>query len=120
MRVRQAASQSKKTALARQPGATLSPGEEQEAMCRSATSWPLSFALAWYHVVHDGDQADLSRISRLLRQCGELIAAESDLERLARYADDARKMAQDLEKRCRDDIARQGAMVVASAFAPVG
>ena len=73
----------------------LPPSIEQEAELLAAASWIISLGLAWYYA-----QRNMTRAAGMAGQFAELVAAEHDATRLARFGKEVQEMVPLLLKRC--------------------
>jgi hypothetical protein len=81
-------------------GVALPSEVEQEALTLTASSWPVSLALARYYA-----KRDVARADRLAKQFAELAARETDRNRLASYRTEVAEMAPFVARRCSPETA---------------
>jgi hypothetical protein len=73
---------------------------EQETERLASASWTISLGLAWYYA-----QRTMTRADNMVGQFAELVAAEHDSTRLARFGKEVQEMAPLLLKRCGPEAA---------------
>jgi hypothetical protein len=81
---------------------SLPPALEEEVARLAAGSWPLSWVLARYYAIVDEDAA---RADATARRFVELVAAESNMNRLAHYREDIRSMTRRIARICASETA---------------
>lgn len=80
--------------------ASLPADLEAEAVRLAATSWPLSWILAHYYAMRHPE-----RVEPLVLRVIALLAAESDIERLAHYRDDSSRRLGQILRHCSPETA---------------
>jgi len=84
---------------------------EREALSLASSSWPVSLALARFYTHHDRQRAD-----SLARQFAHLAAAETDVDRLARYRAEVADMAPTVVRECSPETAARLREVTTDRF----
>jgi capsular polysaccharide biosynthesis protein len=92
-------------------GEVLPADTEEEALTRARASWPLTWVLAHYRTMRDSTQVD-----GLVRQFIDLVCAEHDVSRLARYHDDIESMAPRVVRKCGPDVAARLTSALSERF----
>ena len=90
---------------------TLAAAVEHDALGLAMVSWPVGLILARYYAGRDAARAD-----DLAKRFTELAAAESDMNRLARYRGDVEGVAATIAKTCAPETAARLAEVVSDRF----
>jgi hypothetical protein len=93
-------------------GGILPEDFEQEVIRFAAHSWPVSIMLAR----HYARARDASRTEAMVNQFADLVAHESDMNRLAHFQADVASMATRITRVCGPDAAKRLAQILADRF----
>jgi hypothetical protein len=101
----------RKLTSATRSGETLSPELARECELRAAAAWPISAALSRYYRDHDVDKCKMYALRFI-----DLVRAEHDLDRLARYQPDMERTMASVAQRCGSQVGDMVRQTVADKF----